>query len=299
MDALIGRLEIEGPLTGKDLVRETGLDVFEAWKKCLTTDEVMIRVIGKRYLRLDRKVDGYARLSPSIMREFLNYTVIGLGKDRDEIELQAERLQNEIHEISKKKLRLARETIRRLVDKHPRRDLIIERTVFIIAGDVVLDMAHCEPRPELSTGELVRGSDLDIIVVADNLDEAVLKDLDRLLYQEKYNILINPVLREELDYIIKDLDTVNEQLRFNNFKAMVASKILHEGRYLYGSQALYSRIKQMLFEQGINLKIAFLEERARQNRRMAEHALISAPGSAGDKELMSLFYTTEEKEEIF
>ena len=35
----------------------------------------------------------------------------------------------------------------------------------MIAGDVVFEMAHLEPRPESSTGKLVKGSDLDIVVV--------------------------------------------------------------------------------------------------------------------------------------
>jgi hypothetical protein len=56
-----------------------------------------------------------------------------------------------------------------LFENHPERDHIINQTCFIIAGDVVFGMAHAEPRPEASTGELVKGSDLDIIVIADDL----------------------------------------------------------------------------------------------------------------------------------
>jgi len=299
MDKVIKLLESHGPLTGKDLIRETGINVFKAWRICSNTKQVLTRIVGRRYLRLDMKVDGYARLSPSIMREFMNYTIIGLEADKEAIESQAEELRKEIIAISKKKINLARETIDRLVQGHPDRDAIIDHSTFIIAGDVVFGMAHAELRPESSTGEMVRGSDLDIIVVTDGLSWHLTKSLDELIYREKYNLLINPVSKEEIDYIIKDLETVQDQLQFRDFKAMVASKILYEGEYLYGSLDLYHRIKKMLQDCGLDKKIASLEEKARHSRSAAEESLVSAPDSIDFNELMTLFYTTEEKEEIF
>ncbi len=299
MDKVIKLLENHGPLTGKDLIRETGMDVFKAWRICSNTKQVLTRNVGRRYLRLDMKVDGYARLSPSIMREFMNYTIIGLEADNEAIENQAEELRKEIIVISKKKINLARETIDRLVQDHPDWDAIINHSTFIIAGDVVFGMAHAELRPEPSTGELVRGSDLDIIVVTDGLSWQLIKSLDNMIYREKYNLLINPVSKEEIDYIIKDLKTVQDQLQFRDFKAMVASKILYEGEYLSGSLDLYYRIKRMLKDCGLDKKIVSLEEKARHSRIAAEESLVSAPDSIDYNELMTLFYTTEEKEEIF
>ncbi len=38
-----------------------------------------LRRTGRRYMRLDSAVEGYARLSPSIRREFLTYTLVGLA----------------------------------------------------------------------------------------------------------------------------------------------------------------------------------------------------------------------------
>jgi len=209
------------------------------------------------------------------MREFLNYTVVGLVKNQAAIEAQAKRLEKEIAAISKKKINLARETIQRLFENHPERDHIVNQTSFIIAGDVVFGMAHAEPRPEASTGELVKGSDLDIIVIADDLPVQILEDLDALIYREKYNLLMNPVSKEELDYIVKDLQTVEKQLQFSDFKAMVASKILHEGQFLYGSQRIYGLVKQRLIDNAIPQKIQMLEETARLNRSTAASALPS------------------------
>jgi hypothetical protein len=299
MKAALNLLDQQGPLSGKEFMIATGLDTFQAWKFCAGSEEIITRIIGRRYLRLDQKVEGYARLSPSIMREFLNYTVVGLVKSQAAIEAQAKRLEKEIAAISKKKINLARETIQRLFENHPERDHIVNQTSFIIAGDVVFGMAHAEPRPEASTGELVKGSDLDIIVIADDLPVQILEDLDALIYREKYNLLMNPVSKEELDYIVKDLQTVEKQLQFTDFKAMVASKILHEGQFLYGSERIYGLVKQRLIDNAIPQKIQMLEETARLNRSAAASALLGADASVDHDELMALFYTTEEKEEIF
>ncbi len=299
MDAVIRLLENHGPLTGKELIRESGMDVFTVWKICNSLEQIITHVVGKRYLRLDIKVKGYARLSPSIMREFLNYTIVGLRKNEPDMAVRAKKLEKEIVSISKKKISLARDTICRSVDEHPDREVIINQVSFIIAGDVVFNMAHSEPRPESSTGELVKGSDLDIIVVTDNLPEQLFKSLDEMIYREKFILLTNPVSKEEVDYVIKDLNTVKDQLQFSDFEAMVASKILYEGNYLYGSFDLYCRVKQLLTSYGLVHKLSSLEEEARQNRIMAEETLISAPEAVDREELMALFYTTEEKEEIF
>lgn len=299
MDRVLTILAEKGPLTGKDLVLETGMSILNSWRLCLRSEEIITRIAGKRYLRLDQKVEGYARLSPSIMREFLNYTIVGLATDKPAIDAQAYNLEKALAEISEKKIGLARDTITRLVENHQDRDVIKGKVCFIIAGDVVFNMAHTEPRPESSTGELVKGSDLDIITIADGLPAQLLKSLDTVLYKEKYNLLMNPVSKEEIDYIIKDLEAVREQLQFKNFKAMVASKILEEGKYLYGSLSLFEQIKKLIVDNCIPEKIRLLEEKAYINRVAAEHSLLSADDTEDHDQLMALFYTTEEKEEIF
>ncbi len=292
-------LEHSGPLIGKDFAKICGLDTFHAWKISAGSNSILNKIVGKRYLRLDAKVEGFARLSPSIMREFLNYTIVGLPGQGKLINSMAENLTSEITSISRKKIELARESVSRLVDSHQKRDFILENSCFIIAGDVVFNMAHSEPRPESSTGELVKGSDLDIICVTDNLPPGILEELDDLFYREKYNLLMNPALKEELDYIIKDLPTVSRQLQFDDFKMMVASKILDEGIYLYGSRLLFEQIKKMVDAAGIPVIINSLGEKAAKDRIKAERSLLEADEKNDNARLMALFYTTEEKEEIF
>jgi hypothetical protein len=292
-------LKISGPVTGKEFVQACGLEIFDAWRLCTGSTRIITKIVDNRYLRLDSKVEGYARLSPSIIREFLNYTVIGLAGHEEAVSLRARQLSAEIAAISSSKINLARDTIERLVENHHSKDIITDRTCFIIAGDVVFGMAHAEPRPESSTGELVRGSDLDIITITDNLPWDLYEELDSLIYKEKYNLLMNPASKEELDYIIKDLGVVSEQLRFSDFKSMVASKILDEGKYLFGSRNLFGKVKEMIKAATVSEKIKQLEQKAVEDRIRAVPKLLTAAGTAGSENLMALFYTTEEKEEIF
>lgn len=289
----------KGPLTGKEFQLYTKMDLFAAWKYCTGSDQIKTRIIGKRYLRLDQKVEGYARLSPSIMREFLNYTVVGLNSDQNEINKKASIIEAEIAEISRKKIELARSTVERLIRNHTDKALFSQKVTFIIAGDVVFGMAHREPRPEFSTGELVRGSDLDIITVTEDLPGKMVETLDGMLYKEKHNLLMNPAAKEELDYIVKDIKTVQQQLLFDDFKKMVAAKILYEGQYLYGSRAIFDRIKELVVAFDIPSKLSILEKSAIDNRLEAEETLLKASETSNLEDLMALFYTTEEKEEIY
>ena len=87
---------------------------------------------------------------------------------------------------------------------------------------------------------MVRGSDLDLVVIMDDqAPEGLAQQLDDAIYQQKYRQLINPSSREEIDYTIKPLARLKEQVAFDTFKNMVPCKILDEAVLLYGSRALY------------------------------------------------------------
>ncbi len=292
-------MESAGPLTGKELLKLSRLDEFTLWSMCNRSDQIITAIAGRRYLRLDSQVAGYARLSPSIMREFYGYTIIVTERQAHEISQRMELLEKEIREISRKKIAIAQKTSERIMESHPESGLLKECACFLIAGDVVYGMAHAEARPELSTGELVKGSDLDIIVVTDNLPDGVMKSLDASIYDEKYKLLMNPAGREEIDYIVKDISRIDEQLQFSSFKDMVASKILDEARFLYGSRELLDRIRRMLAERGIPEKLLTMEKKALLERKEAESYLLDRVNSISRDEWMKLFYTKEEKEEIF
>ncbi|MGM0365990.1 MAG: hypothetical protein ACQEP5_05585 [Actinomycetota bacterium] len=299
MNEIINLLKQQGPLTGKELIEKSRADALSVWRFCNISKRIGIKTIGRRFLRLDKHIEGYARLSPSILREFLTYTVAGLESDDKSINLKAESLHKSINKISSAKFELAKSTVNQIVASQKKSGEIEEKAAFIIAGDVVYNMAHSETRPEISTGEIIRGSDLDIIIVTKNLPGPVIRELDDTVYSQKYYLIKNPAYKEEIDYIIKDLAKVEEQLGFDSFEFMVASKILEEGQYLCGSKDLFREIKGMLLKKRIPEKLKCLENNAIQERKKAQQYLLNPESSLSNDEYSRLFFTKEETDEIF
>jgi hypothetical protein len=169
----------KGPLTGAELHGLLGGDPYLLWKTCMRAPRLIVRNVGKRFLRLDQKVSGFARLSPSIMREFLTYSVIGLTGDAQGLERRARELLAHIHLVSTSKRDLARGIVAALADRLAHRGIRDEDLCVIIAGDIVYDMAHDVPRPERSTGKMIQGSDLDLVFILDDrVPDEVTQDLD-------------------------------------------------------------------------------------------------------------------------
>lgn len=298
-EKIVRLLEAKGPLTGSEIVDSLREMNLLLWRTCCLSENLHRHILGTRYLRLDQRVDGYARLSPSILREFMTYTVVGVAGADHAVEQRAKKIVRHIQEVSKDKLALARGIVAglqsRLADRWPRK----ERISFIIAGDIVYDMAHDVPRPEVSTGELVNGSDIDLVVIADDqVAKEFLQELDQAIYQEKYRTLISPSVREELDYVVKKMERVKEQLCFDTFKRMIACKILQEGALLAGSGSLFEEIKAMLDQSGVVAKLLDMESKARIFRKRAEEHLLHNDPARIIKEDLHLFYTSEEREEF-
>jgi hypothetical protein len=163
---------------------------------------------------------------------------------------------------------------------------------------VVYDMSHTVSRPEKSTGEMVRGSDLDIIVVTeDDLDPRIIRSLDQAIHKRKHQLLVND--REEIDYLIKSLSRVREQLKFDIFSSMVASKILDEGQLLYGNPAVYQTVKNLIIEYGIPERLSGMAQQAANSRALAEAQLLDVSAEKEHSEYLNLFYTHAEEDEIY
>jgi hypothetical protein len=292
-------LKAQGPCTGAELLALVDVEVFPLWQACRVQPGIVMRHAGRRYLRLDKTVEGYARLSPSIRREFLTYTVVGTNEQMEEIIAQCLELQQEFVRISQYKREFARDVIERIVESDPARERLRAHLCCMIAGDVTYGMAHTVERPEPSTGRPVRGSDLDVVIVSDGqLTSAERASLDETLHREKWNMLVLPHLREEIDYIIKDVAKVVTQLQFDSFRHMVACKILRESEFLYGNAELFVRIKQLVDESGISEKLARMEDRAIRERETAERQLTSHSATDQMQTWQHLFFTSEEREEI-
>ena len=296
---IIDLVKERGPLTGSELLESTGRDGLLLWRTCKLSRSLNIRTVGMRYLRLDRRIEGLARLSPSILREFLTYSVIGLSQDEPALNQKAHEVASHIEAVSRAKSEVAYSVVSSLVGKLESEIPIYREVCFIIAGDIVYNMAHDVPRPERSTGKLVKGSDMDLVVVVDDqFPKASMDRLDEAIYQEKYRLLITPHMREEIDYIVKNLDRVREQLRFDTFKHMVACKLLQEGTLLYGSEELFHILKSMLRDHGVIQELEKLEIRARVFRKEAEDYLLTEDPQKIREESLNLFYPTEESEEF-
>jgi hypothetical protein len=303
---LLGR---SGPLTGADLLRELGGDSFALWKTCMTSPRLTTRRVGRRYVRLDRRIDGYARLSPSILREFLTYSVVGLAEDPTAVEAHAEQLHAHIREISRIKHALAARVVADVVAplapdaasasearRGPGSDVPF---CVVVAGDIVYGMSHDKHRPERSTGTMVNGSDLDIVILVDDDAPADLDTrLDDAMYQKKYQFLKNPAFREEIDYIVKRFDTLREQTGFDTFKRMVACKIFDEAQLLFGSPELFAAGKDLLAERGVVDRLRAMERDAVRDREQQEQYLLDTGRRYLQDEDLFLFYTSEESEEF-
>jgi hypothetical protein len=174
-----------------------------------------------------------------------------------------------------------------------------ERFCMLVAGDIVYGMGHDAARPEHSTGRMVRGSDLDLVVLMDDeAPESLAQRIDDDIYREKHRRLINPSSREEIDYIIKPFARVQEQVAFDTFKQMVPCKILDESLLVYGSQALYAAAKQLLSDRGIREKLETLEMLAIESRAKAERHLLNRDEDSLTEDDLYLFRTSEETEEF-
>jgi hypothetical protein len=245
-------------------------------------------------------VEGYARLSPSILREFLTYTVVGLADDGPALDRRAAAVEAHIREVSRRKLELCRDVAADIAARAamgiPGAD---EQFCIVVAGDVVYGMAHDVPRPERSTGTMVAGSDLDIVVLVDDSAPDELVDrLDRATYEKKVQYLANPVFREEIDYVVKRLGRLREQAELGSFRAMVAAKIFDEAVLLLGSQSLFAAGRELLRERAVSGWLRDLEEAAIRSREEAERQLLATGGSELRGENLLLFYTDLESDEF-
>jgi len=294
---IIEVIEKKGPLTGAKLASFFKIDPLLLLRSCRLSNSLSVKIIGNRYLRFDKRIDGYTRLSPSILREFLTYSVVGLSSDQENLALKATEILHRIEKISRGKCDLAYNIVSSLMSRMEYG--LNENVCFIIAGDIVFNMAHDVPRPERSTKKLVKGSDMDIVVVVkDEVSDQIMTRLDGEIYKEKYRLILSPYDREEIDYIVKNVSRVREQVKFDTFKHMVACKILHEGTFLFGSEEIFHTVKQMLMKNGIREKIRALEKKAKDFRRVAEEHLLGNDPQKAMEDNTFLFYPTEESEEF-
>ena len=122
--------------------------------------------------------------------------------------------------------------------------------------------------------------------------------VDDAIYEQKYRYLINPSLREEIDYTIKRLAKVREQVAFSTFRDMVSCKIVDESTLLYGSQRLFDAAKSLLAERDIPRELETMKQSAVVARETTEERLLHAATGTVAEADRNLFCGTEEVEEF-
>jgi hypothetical protein len=295
-ETIVALIDQRGPLTGAEIRDAVPLKGLDLWQACFNCFELKIQTVGTQYLRLDRRLPKFARLSPSIFRSFLTYSVIGLKDSHNGLDRKTAALRRHIEAVSRSKLDVAFQTVSGLAAEV---EGVENRACFIIAGDIVYNMSHNVPRPERSTGKMVNGSDMDLVVlVSDKCSKSYIKRLDEAIYREKFRLLLTPHLREEIDYVVKPFSRVREQMRFDSFGRMLACKILQEGTFLYGNERLFQEMKALLHAEGVVEKLKKMETSAKAHRLSAESILKNATHGSISMETLNLFYPSEESEEF-
>lgn len=293
-------LAAQPAMTGAELLAVVGADPLAAWRACRRAPGLIAQAFGRRYLRLDRAVPDYARLSPSIRRAFQTYTVFSPADQAATARARAAELAERARDISRAKRILLQQTVQTALAKCGAGRALQARCLFLLAGDIVYDMAHDVPRPEPSTGQCVRGSDLDLVVVTpDDLPADDAAELDQRLYDQKHLLLRHPDYREELDFLVKPLARVREQFELSDFESWVACKIMGESVRLLGSAALEETVRAGLTAAKIPARLAALEALAAARRLEAEEALLKPERPHDQPDVLHLFYTREEREEIY
>jgi hypothetical protein len=259
------------------------------YRICKSSADIRTVFSGTKYLRMDRVYgEVIPRLSPSILRSFVDYEIIGRADDpamRECLEsLEAERLK-----ISRQKEDLAKD----LAEKTMSACGLNEGVVFLIAGDVSHSMSHSRDREERSTGMLVKGSDLDIVVVIDesNFEISPASAIDNRLYDLKWRLLNNS--REELDYVIKPLTKVYRYRDQVDPKDTVAVKVISESKFLCGDQQLYNKVKAAIKDSiwPYTLEAGF--KFAGERRKDLIRQIIERPVSDWDPEMRNEFVGEE------
>ena len=294
---IIETLEREGPLLGKELcARQPAEPHLRMWQACFTAMDIQISHFSRYYLRYDITRDDMVRLSPSILRDFLSFTLFSLPGQREAVIERQVLLSNYHREVSLAKIRIARTILIDILDRIP--DAQHAKICAFIAGDLAYFLGHSEPREVRQSGEMVRGSDIDIIIVHDRLDDEYVELIDREMMQAKNFYLRHPAHRQEVDYICKPVERMFSQFSYSDINQKIASKIVYESLFLAGSIALYGAIKDEMEASGARGLIEQDFAYGLDDRKGAMRALLKADPDTIDENTESLFFFSQERVEF-
>jgi hypothetical protein len=276
-------------VSGSELFGEFGTQYFELWLAATNSSSLASHHYGQYYLRIDAKIEGYARLSPSILRNFMTYSRISRVGDLDKA-VEEGRKHRKIHrDISQKKRSIAVKMLEETLDND-----LAKRVGVLIAGDVCRGMAHEVPRPERYSGEMVKGSDIDLILIMQDEDEVLRKDLEDRLLEAKALYLKHPALREEIDFVVNSVPHYQKSGVFETPSQMISCKAALEGQLIYGSREIIESFRGVLSQFDVHRKVLGLTELAFSERLQAVELLRKSPNAINNKKTRQLFYFSDE-----
>lgn len=294
-------LDAGGPMTGGELsARMEDASPIALWRVCYESNLFRVINCARYYLRYDILRDNQLRLSPSILRDFLTFSLVFQPSQRTQALEKSALLANKHRIISRNKIRIARQVI--LSIDEDTRQVLSDNACFFISGDVAYFLGHDVPRihPEYETK--INGSDIDILIIYNNhVDAELITSAEDQILNFKARALRDPNVGEEIDFLFKPVSKMFSQLAYRDIHDKIASKILYESFYLFGRMDLYERLLFELEVSGAKAKIEADFETALSERKETFRKIFELSPNSGkelDPEIESLFYFSQERLEF-
>ena len=289
-----------GPVTGAALTEKLPhISDIAIWRACYGASDIRVSNCARYYLRYDILRDNQLRLSPSILRDFLTFSIIYLNDQLVEIVEASTRLANKFRSVSLEKLSWARDALLRLDDDL--QEVINAHCVVFLSGDIAYYLAHQTKRTHAQLGVEINGSDIDIVIVSNRgAPPEKIERIESQLLTTKKIYLTTPDIGEELDFIVKPIETMLGQLAYGDIHQKIASKILYESYFLMGRVDIYQTLIQHLKLSGTWNRIESDFEIALGQRRetIAKILDLAPDASTDDEEVASLFFASKERLEF-
>ena len=208
-------------------------------------------------------------------------------------------LANQFRKISLKKLNWAREALLQLDEDL--QQVLNEHCVVFLSGDIAYYLAHETKRTHSQLGVEVNGSDIDIVIVTNRgAPPDKVKQIESQLLVTKKIFLTTPNIGEELDFIVKPIDTMIGQMAYGDINQKIASKILYESYFLMGRMDIYHTLMKHLKLSGTWGRIDKDFQTALKQRKstIAKILALEPDASTEDPEVASLFFASTERLEF-
>lgn len=300
VERIIALIREHGPTSGDQLTKWLPeATPISLWRACYLSRRIRIRNCARYYLRYDIRRENVLRLSPSILRDFLTFSLIYLPEQSVSAVEGGTLMANKFRAISLRKLSRARQALLELEPDLQRE--LYDHCVVFLSGDIAYFLAHDTRRKHPTLDVPVNGSDIDIVIVTNHqADPEKIMRIENGLLKIKRLYLLMPKVREELDFIVKPVDRMLDQLAYKDIHQKIASKILYESYFLMGRVDIYESLMRNLEIRGTRAKIEADFETALMERKSTIRTILalSPEESVKDSEVASLFFASQERLEF-